>query len=340
MVMDQKPSKVVSACLATLCILALIASAKVAQNILAPATLGLVLGVVLCPLTARLQNVGVPRAVSAALALFFAAVAIFLLLVMLGPILSALLEQMPLLERQFRGWMNELTFALRSVGGVNYELERTLSEGGEDAMEEAIPSLMDALWLAPNMMAQLLIFAGTLFFFVLTRDEIYCALPQFRVALRTADKAVSYYFVTISLINLGLGVSLSAVLMVIGLPNAMLWGAAAFLANFVLYLGPLAIMGSLLLAGFIAFDSAYGLLAPAAFLVLNALESQFVTPALVGKRMNVNPLIVFLSIVFGLWLWGPLGGIVALPAVIWIYALVSAQSKRGTTSEYKMEQAA
>jgi len=185
-----------------------------------------------------------------------------------------------------------------------------------------------------------LVFSGTLFFFLLTRDDIYSALPQYRVALKTADQAVSYYFVTITLINIGLGTALCCALILIGLPNPVLWGAAACLANFVLYLGPLTIAFSLLMAGLVSFSSAYALVAPACFLMLNAMEAQFVTPALVGKRLNVNPLIVFLSIVFGLWLWGPLGGIVALPVVVWVYALVAAQSKRGIASEYKMENTA
>ncbi|MGK7652019.1 MULTISPECIES: AI-2E family transporter [unclassified Roseovarius] len=338
--MDHAPSKLVRACLLILTFLAVVAAAKMAQNLLAPATLAIVLGVVLSPLAARLENMGVPRAVSAALALLTAAAMIFVLLAMLGPVLSALADQVPRIQQQFRGWLNELTYMLRSIGGISFDLERTISEGGEDAVEEAIPSVVEALWLAPNLLAQLLIFAGTLFFFLLTRDELYSAVPHFKVSLKHADQAVAYYFVTITLINFGLGVALCGLLLLIGLPNPMLWGAAAFLANFVLYLGPLAIAFSLLMAGLVTFSSAYALVPPVAFLCLNAIEAQFVTPALVGKRMSVNPLIVFLSIVFGLWLWGPLGGIVALPVVIWVYALVSAQSKRGTASEYKMEQVA
>lgn len=338
--MDHAPSKLVKACLITLTVIAAIFAAKQTQNMLAPAVLALVMGVVISPLASRLQQVGIPRVVSATVTLLLAAIMIFVLLVMLGPLLSGLIEQVPRIQQQLRGWMNELTYLLRSMGGMSFDLERSLSQTGEDAVEKAIPSVMEALWLAPNLFAQLLIFSGTLFFFLLTRNDIYCAIPQYRVALQTADRAVSYYFVTITLINIALGASLCGVLFLIGLPNPMLWGAAAFLANFVMYLGPLTIMFSLLMAGLIAFNSAYALVAPACFFGLNALEAQFVTPALVGKRLSVNPLIVFLSIVFGLWLWGPLGGIVALPLVIWVYALVTAQSKRGTASEYKMEQVA
>ncbi|WP_428515410.1 AI-2E family transporter [Roseovarius sp.] len=338
--MDHASSKLVRACLVILTFVAVVAAAKQAQNLLAPATFAIVLGVVLSPVASRLHGLGVPRSVSAAFALLVAATLIFLLIVALGPLLSALIEQVPRIQQQFRGWMNELTFMLRSFGGMTFDLERTISEGGEDAVEKAIPSVAEALWLAPNLLGQLLIFSGTLFFFLLTRDDIYSAVPHYRVALQQADRAVSHYFVTITLINLGLGTALCGVLMLIGLPNPMLWGAAAFLANFVLYLGPIAIMLSLLLAGLIAFSSAYALVAPASFLILNAIEAQFVTPALVGAQLKVNPLVVFLSIVFGLWLWGPLGGIVALPVVIWAYALTTAQSKRGTASEYKMEQVA
>ncbi|MFN3208704.1 MAG: AI-2E family transporter [Roseovarius sp.] len=338
--MDHAPSKLIRVCLITLSFIAVVAAAKLAQTLVAPVVFALVLGVVLSPMASRLETLGVPRSLSAALALLIGASMIFVLLAMLGPVLSALVDQVPRIQQQFRGWLNELTYALRSIGGITFDLERTISEGGEDAVEEAIPSLVEALWLAPNLLAQLLIFAGTLFFFLLTRDDLYSALPQYRVALKTADRAVAYYFVTITLINFGLGVSLFCLLMVIGMPNAMLWGAAAFLANFVLYLGPLAIAFSLLLGGLLAFNSAYALVAPLSFLALNAIEGQFVTPALVGARMNVNPLIVFLSIVFGLWLWGPLGGIVALPVVVWVYSLVTAQLKRGTVSEYKMEQVA
>jgi predicted PurR-regulated permease PerM len=333
-VSDHAPSKLVRACLITLTFIAVVAAAKEAQNLFAPATFALVLGVVMSPVASRLESLGVPRTVSAASALIVGAVVIFLLIVALGPLLSALIDQVPRIQQQFRGWMNELTFMLRSIGGINFDVERTISEGGENAVEEAIPSVAEALWLAPNLFGQLLIFAGTLFFFLMTRDDIYSAIPQYRVALKQADRAVSHYFVTITLINLGLGASLFGVLILIGLPNPMLWGAAAFLANFVLYLGPLAIVFSLLLAGLLTFNSAYALVAPASFLMLNALEAQFVTPALVGKQLKVNPLVVFLSIVFGLWLWGPLGGIVALPVVVWVYALVSAQSKRGTASEH------
>ncbi|MEO1138181.1 MAG: AI-2E family transporter [Pseudomonadota bacterium] len=338
--MDHPASKVTAVCLCIIAAFTTIAALKFAQDLLAPVVMALVLGVVLSPLARRLEDLGIPRAFSAGSSLVFAGVALGMIVVLFGPVLSNLLDQIPKIEQQFRGWFSEITRGLRSLGGLSFELERTLSESGEDAVENAVPGILDALWLAPNLLAQILIFSGTLFFFILTRDEIYCFFPQQRRALQTADRAVSFYFTTVTMINMALGLALCAALTVIGLPNPVLWGAAAFLFNFAVYLGPITLVVALAIAGMMTFNSAYALLPPLAFLVLNAVESQFVTPALVGKRLNVNPLAVFLSIIFGLWLWGPLGGIVSLPVLVWVYSAVAAQSKRGHVTAYVSDRVA
>jgi len=65
------------------------------------------------------------------------------------------------------------------------------------------------------------------------------------------------------------------------------------------------------------FDGAMSLAPASAFVILNTIEGQFVTPTLVGKHMAINPLLVFLALIFGIWLWGPIGGIVAIPLLLW-----------------------
>lgn len=95
------------------------------------------------------------------------------------------------------------------------------------------------------------------------------------------------------------------------------WGLLAFLVNFILYLGPAMLALALLIAGLITFDGAYGLLPAALYLAMNATEGEFVTFVLVGRSMSVNPLLVFFSLVFWLWLWGPVGGFIAIPGLIW-----------------------
>ena len=135
-------------------------------------------------------------------------------------------------------------------------------------------SLMDAIWLAPNLGATILIFVGTLFFFVLTRGDLYDAAGPLRRALYHADRAVARYFAAVTVVNLGLGTATAIVMSLIGLENAVLWGLAAWLLNYVLYLGPLAIMGGLLVAGMMQFGGAMAVVPPLAFLMLNVTEAQ------------------------------------------------------------------
>lgn len=310
----------VAASAAILAALALIAALKFAQSIAAPVVMGLVVAIVLAPFATRLRRVGVPAAVSASIALVLAALLLVLVIVAAGPVLSDLVDQVPRIEDQLRRWMEQIARQIRGLEQLGREIEATLSEGGEEAVKAAMPGLLDALWVAPNFAAQSLIFCGTLFFFLLTREDIYAQVPEHEPALRRADRAVSHYFVVVTLINLGLGAAVFGAMSLLGLPSALLWGCAAFALNFVLYLGPLLMMLGLLVAGMAQFTGAAVLLPPIAFLAINLTEAQFVTPALIGQRLRINPLGVFLAIVFGLWLWGPIGAIVSLPVVVWANA--------------------
>jgi predicted PurR-regulated permease PerM len=187
--------------------------------------------------------------------------------------------------------------------------------------------------LAPSLLGQSLTFAGTLFFFLIGRGQIYdfvtqrLSAPDRRAVtsnrLRDAEAQVSRYFLTITATNAGLGLATAAALIAIGLPDAALWGALAFALNFIVYLGPAILAIGLVVAGIAVFDGPMVMLPAAAFLALNLIEGQFVTPAIVGNRLAVNPLVVFLSIIFGIWLWGPIGGIVAIPVLLWLRVLSS-----------------
>ncbi|MBP0483176.1 AI-2E family transporter [Sagittula salina] len=304
--------------LMVMALIAGVAALKLAATLAAPVLLGLVVGVVLAPVVNRLRRIGVPRALSASLALILAIVVLILLVSALGPVLSGLMEEIPKIQREIRSWLDDIVSLVRGAESLGREIEESIAQGSDEAVKAAVPTLMDALWMAPNFMAQSMIFLGTLFFFVLTGEEIYAHLPARETALKAADRAVSHYFITVTSINAGLGLAVFGVMTLLDLPNAMLWGGAAFILNFVLYLGPVVMMASLLVAGFVNFHGGMVLVPMAVYLGLNMIEAQFVTPSLVGQRLHLNPLLVFLSILFGLWLWGPVGGVVSLPAMVWL----------------------
>jgi predicted PurR-regulated permease PerM len=135
--------------------------------------------------------------------------------------------------------------------------------------------------------------------------------------IRQAQREIGLFLGTMSLINLGLGTLTGFALASIGLPNPALWGAVTAVMNFVPYLGPAVVTGMLLLAGSMAYGVEPAMFAPpAVFLALHAVESNLVTPWVMGRRLRLAPLSVFLSVMLWGWLWGIAGALIAVPMLL------------------------
>jgi predicted PurR-regulated permease PerM len=110
------------------------------------------------------------------------------------------------------------------------------------------------------------------------------------------------------------GVSTAIAMYASGLGDPVLWGAVAFLLNYVPILGPLTGMGIFFLAGLLSFDSLWWALLPvASYLVIHLIEADIVTPMLLARRFTLNPVLVVLTLIFWLWMWGVAGAILAVP---------------------------
>jgi predicted PurR-regulated permease PerM len=144
-----------------------------------------------------------------------------------------------------------------------------------------------------------------------TRALVLCGV-------RAAQREIATFIASLAVINLGVGLCTTLAMAWIGLPNPVLWGTVAGVLNFIPYLGPLMIVGLLLLAGLISFGPDL-MLAPAlAFLLIHAIESNLVSPWFVGRRLALSPLSVFLSVMFWGWLWGIAGALIAVPLLVGI----------------------
>ncbi len=323
-------------------LLGVAAALWVARDIAAPVMLALALGVVVAPISDRAERFGLSPVAAAMGSLVLALSVIAAMLAVFQPIAIALIKAAPKVMSDLEGLISAMRGLARSVTSLGSEVAVGVvpaANAAEAAGEAAtgsdvpMPTITDALMLAPSLLGQSLTFAGTLFFFLIGRGQIYdfvthrLSAPDRRAVtstrLRDAEAQVSRYFLTITGTNAGLGLATAAALMAIGLPDAALWGALAFALNFIVYLGPAILAIGLVIAGIAAFDGPMVMLPAAAFLALNLIEGQFVTPAIVGNRLAVNPLLVFLSIIFGIWLWGPIGGIVAIPVLLWLRVLGS-----------------
>jgi predicted PurR-regulated permease PerM len=154
-------------------------------------------------------------------------------------------------------------------------------------------------------------------------EKIVHAMPTFRDKRQAItigydiEQKLSRYLLTVTLINAGLGTSIGLAMALIGMPNPLLFGVLGFVLNYIPYLGLLCGAGFATIVGFITFDhAAYALVPGAVYIGLNAIEAQFVTPYLVGRRLEMNPVVVFLSIALWAWLWSIVGMLVAVPLLV------------------------
>jgi predicted PurR-regulated permease PerM len=131
------------------------------------------------------------------------------------------------------------------------------------------------------------------------------------------ERAISRYLLTITLINAGLGVAVFALLFAIGLPNAFIWGVVAFVFNFLPFLGALAGVVLVALYSVVMIEPlGTALLAPALYMLATTVEGQFVTPTILGRRLKLNTVSVFVTVVFWGWLWGIAGALMAVPFLV------------------------
>jgi predicted PurR-regulated permease PerM len=128
---------------------------------------------------------------------------------------------------------------------------------------------------------------------------------------------ISNYLFSVSLINIGLGMVVSGGLWFMGVPNAVMWGIAVAVLNFVPYFGPVAGVVVLATVGLLTFDTLWkGLLPPAWYLLLHLFEANLITPVLLGRRFTLNPVVIFVSLIFWTWLWGVPGALLSVPILV------------------------
>jgi predicted PurR-regulated permease PerM len=146
---------------------------------------------------------------------------------------------------------------------------------------------------------------------------------------------ISTFLFTITIINACLGVVVGTALFVLGMKNPVLWGILAGLLNFIPYFGPFTVVAVLSLAGMLTFESAgQALLAPLIYLGVHALEANFITPMVLGRRLTLNPVVIFISLIFWSWLWGVPGALLAVPMLMIFKILCDHFKPLGSVGEF------
>lgn len=189
------------------------------------------------------------------------------------------------------------------------------------------PTLSETLFGgARHFAASALIVFVLCYFFLASGDHFLRKLP--RVLPRAAAERVliivgetethiSAYLLAVTFINLIVGAITAGLMALVGMPTPVLLGVVAAALNFVPYFGPAVMSVLVTLVGLISFDDPFrALIAPAVYLCLHATEANFITPHLLGKRLPLNPLAIFVGFMFWWWIWGVPGAILAVPIMV------------------------
>lgn len=303
------------------------------EFILAPVGTGIVIGLMLGPVASRVERWGVPPGLSAAVVALLFIVAVTAFAAAVATPLSVWVGRLPQIWAELQAQLSQWREPLEAIQIAREEI-RGITGGSDMSVSVEDGSAVESMAaLAPALIGQIVLFFATLYFFVATRHQTRTAVLKlcfdrrlrWRVAhiFRDVERLVSRYLLSITVINIAEGIAVGMGLWAIGVPSAMLWGALAALSNFVVFIGPLVMTIVLFAVGLSEFDTLGGsLLPPLIYQAINLMESQFVTPGVIGRTLTLNPFLVVLALAFWIWLWGALGGFIAIPALLIAFAII------------------
>lgn len=131
---------------------------------------------------------------------------------------------------------------------------------------------------------------------------------------RETEASISTYLLTAASVNVGEGAVVSLAMYLLGMPNPLLWGAMVAVLEFIPYLGAATAVAVLGLAAMTIFDNlGHALLVPGAFLLINLIQANLVSPLLLGHRLALNPVAILVGLAFWFWVWGIPGAFIAVP---------------------------
>ena len=304
-----------------LLVLAVLYTLVIAKAIILPVVLGLLFTFIFRPIHARFLSWGLPPVVGAALILVLLAGTIGATAWYLYAPVGTWMARIPTQLEQVESRMQELMRPVEKVQEVAQQVDEIAEgEGGRNIQVDVQPqSVSDTIWAYSLSFAGYTgLTLGMLFFMLAYGDRVVRTITRHYESEEVFDEvtqSVSGYLLTVTLINMALGVATGVAMWLLNMPNPILWGVMAFLFNYIPFLG--AMVGTMIvgLAAILTFEgSLVQMIAPpAVFLGLTMLEGNFITPVILGQQFTVNPLIIFIWLIAWGWLWGIPGAVLAVP---------------------------
>jgi predicted PurR-regulated permease PerM len=311
--------------LAGLLLICTVAVLYVGKPFFLPVVLAFVTGTMLSPAASLLERQRVPRSLAAVLIVIAMTAAVaFVVGLIASPVVEwstrlpelagRLKDKLHVFERPLMFWQELQSMIGGSEGLPTLQMPK---------FEWVQPTLE---FLSPTF-TEFLLFFVTLILFIASWRELRRALimtfgdrdARLRTLriLNEIEVHLGNYLLMVTLINIGIGIATGAICALTGMPNPAGLGALAATLNFIPIIGPVAMFAVLVVVGLVAFPTiGGGLMAALAFGGLTFLEGHFITPTIIGRRLALNTLAVFLALAFWTWLWGPMGAFLSSPLLI------------------------
>jgi predicted PurR-regulated permease PerM len=312
-------------------ILALLAAAYVASDIVLPLAFAIILKLLLQPASRMLERLRLPRTLAALLLIL----ALFGAIVGLGTAISGpaatwaakLPEGIPRLQER-------LSFMREPIDTLQRFFHQ-VEDFGQTGPSPNTPASAQGPTLLTNLLTKL--FTGTrnfasgffttvlFLFFLLMSGDIFLhrlveIMPRFSSKRQVVEISqqiesdISAYLVTITIMNAAVGIAMALAMWLTGVGDPVLWGTVAFLLNYVPILGTALGLLIFLLAGLLTIDTLWLALLPAGlYLGFHLIEGETLTPMLLARRFTLNPVLVIISLLFWFWMWGIPGMILSVP---------------------------
>ncbi len=327
--------------LTVLAVCAVVSIGYFARDFLIPTAAAIVLALILTPVANGLERIRLPATPAAGRSVLRLTILLAGLLAIAIPSMSKWLDQAPLLtwtlQRKLEGLRHSLAFMQELTSRLELATDAAATHAdpppAKVVMEQR--SLLGELATATPGVVLQVAYTGVLAFMLLAhrntfRRQVLRVPSTFNTRVRLArmmrdiNERVGHYLLSLVAIFSGVAVVSTVALALLGYPNALIWGALMGIASFVPFAGPPVVIILVALVGLLSFaDWTRILAAPAVLVMIHFTESQFVTPAFVGRRCALNTVAVFGSIALLGWMWGAIGAIVAVPLLILISTIAA-----------------
>jgi predicted PurR-regulated permease PerM len=299
-----------------------------AASLLVPIASAVLLSMMLAPPVQFLERFRVPRPLASGLVVLSVMALLAAGLFALGGPAKSWIERAPQSLHRMQQKLEGFTKPFAEIKKATEQLQeqtRPVDTSGPQEVRVVRPALTDLVLLGSTQAIGTVLSTTILLFFLLASGDVFLrklvtVIPTFSDKKRAVDITrqietdISFYLLSFTSVNVGLGIVMAIVTALLGMPNPLLWGAVVAILNFVPYVGAVASMAILTMVGLQSFDSLpLALAAPAILLVLVALTAEVITPMVLGRGLLLNPVAIFIAIMLWGWLWGLVGVLLAVP---------------------------